>query len=161
MSVAAQISRNYRDPGGVVAYWVSQPYHEGRSLMMLMAGCAFLCVSVIPNVVLLQDGGPTEARVSAAIFAWLFVAPLALYLLAGLIYLGLRLSRARPSAYATRLVLFWSILAAAPLWLLNGAGLVIPMRAVSLTIGFVAFTGFLLLIILNFKALLRLTEADQ
>ena len=149
------ILRNYRDPAGVVSHWLGAPMHEGRSLALLMAGCALICVSVVPNVVVNGTAGPTEARIGAAIFAWLFIAPLAFYLIAIVVQL-IRRALGRPgSGYETRLVLFWTVLAAAPLWLLNGAGMVMPIRAVTLTFGFIAFTGFFLLAIQNFRAMTR------
>ena len=50
----------------------------------------------------------------------LFIFPIAAYLFAGVIWLVLRLAGREAPGLDIRFALFWSFLAAAPLWLLNG-----------------------------------------
>ena len=64
----------------------------------------------------------------ASLMAWLFVAPLMLYGLAGVTFVILKILRGNPTGYATRLALFWALLASSPVLLLHGltAGFVGP-----------------------------------
>ena len=66
---------------------------------------------------------------------WLFIAPLALYAIAALSHLIARALGGQGSWYSARLALFWSLLAASPLWLLNGlvAGFIGPGLQLGLT----------------------------
>ena len=63
-----------------------------------------------------------------ALMAWLFIAPLALYAIAGLAHLSARLGGGKGTWYSARLSLFWSLLASTPLILLHGlvAGFIGP-----------------------------------
>jgi hypothetical protein len=66
------------------------------------------------------------------------------YALAGLVHLLARLAGWRSTALRARLALFWSLLAASPLWLLHGAltGVFGP-GSVTLIIGLVILAAFL------------------
>jgi hypothetical protein len=146
MSIAALIARTYVAPRAVIGHWLTHPRHEGRSLAMLMGGCAVICLSVLPYAMRLPGEAPPEARVAAAVFAWMAVAPLGFFVIAGLLQLLWTLVGRRRDGHDVRLALFWSVLAAAPLWLLNGAGLVLPMTGAEAILGAVALIGFLVLV---------------
>jgi hypothetical protein len=62
-----------------------------------------------------------EARLGGAMLAWLALMPLALYGLAAVTHLAARAVGGRGDFYGARLALFWSLLAAAPMWVLAGA----------------------------------------
>jgi hypothetical protein len=145
VSVAAKILRTYRAPDAVIHEWLALPRHEGRALAMLMAGCAIVAISTLPHLLAQPGEAPTEARISAVLFAWLAVAPLAFYVIAFALCLVGRAFRLTADGYATRLALFWSVLAATPLWLLNGVGMSVPQENVTFICGFIALAGFLIL----------------
>jgi hypothetical protein len=65
------------------------------------------------------------------------------YALAGLVHLLARLAGWRSTALRARLALFWSLLAASPLWLLHGAltGF-LGTGTLTLVIGFVILAAF-------------------
>jgi len=96
---------------------------EDRALMYLMLACLLIYISRWPELALQARADPTtplNMRLGGALFAWIFIMPLALYLLAALSRMVTRIFGGRGSWYSARLALFWSLLAAAPLWLLNG-----------------------------------------
>ena len=147
MSIAALIAKTYVAPRAVIAKWLAAPRHEGRLLAMLIAACAVICLSVLPFLLAQPGEAPPQARVGAAIFAWLAVAPLAFYGIAGVIQGAQHLVGITRDGYHVRLALFWSLLAAAPLWLLNGAGMAMPSASIRQATGAVALAGVLALVI--------------
>ena len=131
MSAALDIIRTYRAPREVVRSRSAPPENEGRALAVLMAGCILMFVAQCPRLAREAFEAPEiplEARLGAAAFGWLFIMPLVLYVLAGLTRLAARVVGGHGTAYGGRIALFWSRLAAAPLWLLNGwvAGFIGP-----------------------------------
>ncbi|SFR19564.1 YIP1 family protein [Poseidonocella sedimentorum] len=136
MPVAQNIVRMYRRPRAVVSRLLAQGPREDRALAYLMGGCLLTFVSLWPPMAreayIAQD--ELQPRIGAALLAWLFIAPLVFYALAGLSTLAARVIGHRIGAYAGRLALFWAWLAATPLLLLHGltAGLVGPGPALSL-----------------------------
>jgi hypothetical protein len=155
MSIAGMILRTYVAPRAVITEWLAAPRHEGRALAMLIGACAAICLSVLPFLLAQPGDAPPQARVGAAIFAWLAVAPLAFYGIAGVIQGTLHVLGIIRDGYHVRLALFWALLAAAPLWLLNGAGMVMPVPAVQTTMGAIAAFGVLCLVIFCQAALPR------
>jgi hypothetical protein len=96
---------------------------EDRALIFLMIGCGFVFLSTIPRVVRLNElGEPGDygAQIGAAVLAWLFVVPLALYVFAAFVRLIARVFGGKGTGYSARLSLFWALLAASPLWLIWG-----------------------------------------
>lgn len=97
---------------------------EARLLVYLLAGCFIVFMSLLPAAI---EGGPQwpaeaprEMRVANTLFAWIFLAPLLFYLLAGLVHLPARLFGGRGSFRTSRAALFWTVLAVSPLMLLRG-----------------------------------------
>lgn len=146
MAITRNIRATYLGPGRVVSGLLAAGPREDRALAYLMAGCLVVFVSQMPRLAREAHltGGDLNMMMGGALMAWIFIAPLALYLIAALTYVVARLVRGQGSAYGARLALFWALLAASPLMLLNGlvAGFVGPgieLRA----IGFLWFAFFL------------------
>ena len=95
---------------------------EDHALMILMIGCLLGFVAQMPRLarVAFEDGVELNALLGAALFGWIFLVPLALYLIAGLAWLIARVFRSGLSGYGARLSLFWALLAASPVLLLRG-----------------------------------------
>ncbi len=84
-----------------------------------------------------------EALVSGALMGWIFIVPLAMYVLAWLSHLVARLAGGKGTGLRARVALFWSFLAVTPALLLSGltAGFVGPGPALD-TVGLVVIGGF-------------------
>lgn len=147
MSVTRDIVASYRDPRGVIRRRTAGPPREDRALVTVMLACGLIFVAQWPRLVreaTLSGEVPLEALLGGALLGWLFVAPLVLYALAGLAHLLARLMGGRGRGFDARMALFWALLAATPLWLLQGltAGFVGPGAALAV-VGAVALTVFL------------------
>ena len=91
--------------------------------MFLMGACLVIFLSQWPRLTRMSHEGaeaPLQAMLGAALFAWLFIMPMVFYGFAALLRLVLVVFRRPIGWYEARLALFWSLLAASPLWLLNG-----------------------------------------
>ncbi|MFZ5963003.1 YIP1 family protein [Thalassococcus sp. BH17M4-6] len=146
MPVTRDIAATYRGPGAVMRRLLSAGRREDRALAVLMGACLLVFIAQWP--VLSRRAHLEEIELNAllagALFGWLFIAPLGLYLLAALSHLLARLVGGQGDWYGARLALFWSLLASAPLILLNGlvAGFVGPGPALTL-VGAVWFGVFM------------------
>ncbi len=155
MALTTDIAATYRSPRMVMRKLLAMGQREDRVLMYLLLACALIFVAQWPRLrreAFLDDSVPFDALLGGALMAWFFVAPLALYVIAALSRLIAKVFGGQGSWYSARLALFWSLLAAAPLWLLNGlvAGFIGPGLELSLTslialAVFVLFWGFSLL----------------
>ena len=111
-----------------------------------MIACLMFFVGQTPR--LAREAFETEQDLGmlmgASLMAWIFIAPLVFYLLAGLTYLIARILRSRISAFGARLSLFWALLASSPLVLLWGltAGFVGPGLELNL-VGILWFATFI------------------
>ncbi|EAU45961.1 YIP1 family protein [Salipiger bermudensis] len=146
MSLSREILATYRGPGKVVARLLSQGPREDRALMLVMAACALFFIAQMPALSRQAHLEETELNplLGGALLAWLVLAPLLFYLVAFLSHLVAKLFGGKGSAYGARLALFWALLAATPLVLLNGlvAGLMGPGLELTL-VGLVWFAVFL------------------
>ena len=146
MSLSREILATYRGPGKVVARLLSQGPREDRALMLVMAACALFFIAQMPALSRQAHLEETELNplLGGALLAWLVLAPLLFYLVAFLSHLIAKLFGGKGSAYGARLALFWALLAATPLVLLNGlvAGLMGPGLQLTL-VGLVWFAVFL------------------
>ncbi|MCA1286929.1 YIP1 family protein [Salipiger bermudensis] len=146
MSLSREILATYRGPGKVVARLLSQGPREDRALMLVMAACALFFIAQMPALSRQAHLEETELNplLGGALLAWLVLAPLLFYLVAFLSHLVAKLFGGKGSAYGARLALFWALLAATPLVLLNGlvAGLMGPGLQLTL-VGLVWFAVFL------------------
>lgn len=119
---------------------------EDRALAILMGACLLVFIAQWPAISRRAHLEELElnALLAGALFGWLFIAPLGLYLLAALSHLVAKLFGGKGGWYGARLALFWSLLASTPLILLNGlvAGFIGKGAALSI-IGLAWFGVFL------------------
>ncbi|WP_298969597.1 YIP1 family protein [uncultured Roseobacter sp.] len=130
MAVTRNITATYRNPGKVLRGLLSLGPREDRALAYLMAGCVIVFIAQMPRLAREAhiEGTELNMLLGASLMAWVFIAPLMLYGLASLSHLVAKLFRGQGSHYGARLALFWALLAASPLMLLNGlvAGFIGP-----------------------------------
>ncbi len=123
MSIVADITRSYAQPRAVIQARLTEGQREDRALMFLAIACLLIFVAQWPRLrreAFLDESVPFDALIGGLVMGWLFIAPLALYGLAALSRVIAGLFGGQGSWYTARLALFWSLLAATPLWLLNG-----------------------------------------
>lgn len=123
MGVLADIAESYRAPRRVMRRLLAGGPDEGRALAYLLAASFLLFIAQWPQAVraaYFAPEVPLEARIGGILLASLFMFPLLAYLLAALSQLVLRVIGGAGSFWAARMALFWALLAAAPLQLLNG-----------------------------------------
>lgn len=123
MSVVLDIVRTYRSPRKVMTRRVGMRPREDRALAVLMGACVLIFVAQWPRLAreaYLDDAIGFDALLAGALFAWLMMAPLLFYVIALAVQGVLRLVRRTASGYAVRMMLFWGLLAATPLFLLTG-----------------------------------------
>ncbi|NBT31183.1 MAG: YIP1 family protein [Rhodobacteraceae bacterium] len=123
MAVSTDIIATWRRPGRVMRKLLSMGRREDRALVILVAACLLIFVAQMPFLARLAELDPSiplDARIQSALYAWIFLVPVFAYVL-GLVLFGLlRLFGRKISAYATRLGLFWTLLAIAPASLFFG-----------------------------------------
>ncbi|QBF31809.1 YIP1 family protein [Thalassococcus sp. S3] len=133
MPVTRDITATYRGPGRVMNRLLSMGPREDRALAILMGGCVLVFIAQLPRLSREAHltGQELNMLMGGALMAWIFVAPLLLYILAGLSHLVARLLGGQGDWYGARLALFWALLASSPLLLLHGvvAGFVGPGAA--------------------------------
>ncbi|MCV6595918.1 MAG: YIP1 family protein [Mangrovicoccus sp.] len=148
MSVTLDILETYRAPRRVLRRQLAGPEHEGRLLVYLMLACALIFVSQWPRLAReahLDPSVPLDARLGGALLAWIMIAPLLFYALAGISHLLAWLFGGKGRGYGGRLALFWALLAVSPLWLLYGLASGMLGAGTQLTmIGFPLFAAFML-----------------
>lgn len=146
MAITADIVRSWAHPRRVMREMLDDGVREDRNWMFLFVACLLIFVSQWPSLRLAAIADPEmtfEARVGGAMLAWIFLAPLALYLLAPITRIVARLLGGIGNWQTARLALFWSLLVAAPLWLLNGiVGGLIGSGLILNVVGAVAFLIF-------------------
>ncbi|MBW4982134.1 YIP1 family protein [Mameliella sp. CS4] len=146
MSVTTDIAASYRGPGKVLRAQLARGAHEPRALAYLMGACGVMFVAQWPRLAREAHLQDTELQpaLGGALLATLIFLPLIFYLIAGLSQLVARAIGRPIEGYGTRLALFWALLAASPLALLNGlvAGFIGPGGALTL-VGILWFAAFL------------------
>lgn len=125
MPVTTDIVRSYRRPGAVMRQHMAAGQREDRAIAILMGACVLIFVAQWPRLqreaTLNPEAPPLDAQLGAALFAWLFIAPLLLYALGAVVHLIAKLLGGNKGTwYTARLGLFWTLLATAPLLLLHG-----------------------------------------
>ena len=123
MSVTGNILESWRAPRKVMRRLLAGGLREDRALMFLMGGCFVIFMAQWPRLARLAhetDEVPLQAMLGGALLGWLFIAPLFLYGLAAALRLLMVALRRPIGWFEARLALFWSLMAASPLWLLNG-----------------------------------------
>jgi hypothetical protein len=109
---------------------LSQNKREDRALVFLMLGCGIVFVAQMPRLSrqAFLSGQDLNMLMGGTLLAWLFIAPLLLYAIAGLSHVVAHVLGGKGDGYGARLALFWSLLAASPTVLLHGlvAGFIGP-----------------------------------
>ncbi|MEW9921920.1 YIP1 family protein [Marimonas sp. MJW-29] len=130
MAATQDIVATYRGPGRVMRRLMGQGVREDRALIYLMVGCLLVFVAQTPRLAreAFETGSDLQMLLGGTLLALIFIAPLLLYLVAGLTALVGRVFRSGLTGYGARLSLFWAWLAASPIILLWGltAGFVGP-----------------------------------
>lgn len=96
---------------------------EDRALATLMAACILVFIAQWPRLsreAIIDTSIAFEARMAGALFGWVLVAPLVMYVLASVSHALLTLAGSDASGYDARMALFWAFFAATPIWLLSG-----------------------------------------
>ena len=159
MTVSADILESYAAPGRVMRRKLAEGVREDRALATLMAALALIFLGQWPGLMRatrLDPSVPFDARVGGALRGLLFLAPLIAYGLAALVRLVARALGGQGTWFTARLALFWALLAASPLMLVQGlvAGLIGPGPLLT-GLGLVVLAAFLWL----FGGALRAAEA--
>lgn len=145
MALTTDIAATYRRPGTVARAKIATRREE-LALIYLMIGCGLVFVGQWPRLQrqAFLSGDELQPLIGASLFAWIFMVPVLLYLLAWVIGAVARAVRRPVGGFGSRMALFWALVAASPLWLLNGltAGLVGPGPALDL-VGLAAVGVFL------------------
>lgn len=119
---------------------------EDRALAFLMGACVIIFFGQLPRLSREAHltGRELDMLMGGALLAWVFLAPLMMYALAGLSHVIAKVFGGQGSWYSARLALFWSLLASTPLLLLHGlvAGFIGPGIELHL-VGFVWVVVFL------------------
>ena len=119
MDTVPDLLKVYVSPRQVARRRLGAPASEGRSLATLFAGCFLLFLSSVPEIIRNESTAageiPLAANLSGQLLGSVFLAPLVFYALAALAVLTLRIFRIQVAWRDSRLVLFWAVLAAAPL----------------------------------------------
>ena len=155
MAATRNIVATYWGPGKVMRHILGQGPREDRALIYLMIGCLMVFVAQTPR--LAREAFETQEELSmlmgASLMAWLFIAPLLLYVLAGVTYFVARALRRKITSYGARMALFWALLASSPIMLLWGltAGFVGPGPQMT-GVGFIWFAAFMWFWIAGFRA---------
>lgn len=135
MPFTQDIAATYRRPGKVVRRLVQAGQREDRALAILMGACAILFVAQWPRLSREAHltGQDINGLLAGALTGWLLFAPLGLYILAWIAHLVARLLRGQGPSFNARMAVFWGLLAATPLALLNGlvAGFIGPGPALT------------------------------
>ncbi len=137
MPVTSDIVRTWRAPRAVMRDLLAQGRREDRAIAFLMIACFLIFLSQLPVLSRRAAGfdlpSGTEPRdltemMVYALFAWLMIWPLFLYMIGGLTHLVARMFGGQGDMYGARIALFWSLLATTPLLLLYGltAGFIGP-----------------------------------
>lgn len=136
MAFTQDIAATYRRPGQVVRRMAQAGPREDRALAILMAACVILFVAQWPRLSreAYETGQELDGLLAGALAGWVLFAPLGLYFIAWLAHLLARLLRGQGPSFNARIALFWGLLAATPLALLNGlvAGFIGPGPALTL-----------------------------
>ena len=164
MAVSADILRSYLAPRAVLRERLALDRREARALVYLTLACGLFYVEQWPRLAReaqLSDAVPLEGLMVAALFGWIFVAPLFFYAGGALLGLGLRLIRRGTDPFAARLALFWALLAVSPLALVQGAVVAIAGHgALLLLVGLVVLGAFLAILIAGLAEALEAGRAQ-
>lgn len=160
MSLTRNILRSYRAPRDVLRDLVSGDLREPQALFFVLLACGLIFVAQWPSLqraAMLDPSVTFEQRMGGVLFATIFLLPLVLYGVAGLLQLMLRLFKARVPGLWVRTAFFWALLAVTPLMLTQallsaalGPGLVVGV------FGFVVAMVFLYILVQGLREIASL-----
>src|SRR5690606_27129550 len=141
-----RILRSWRAPRAVMRDLLAAGQREDRAFAMLFFASLLIFIAQLPRLARqahFDPSVPLDARVGGAKMGIMFLFPLVAYLIAALSHLLARVLGGKGSFYTARVALFWSLLATAPLMLLQGlvAGFIGQGPQAMLLGGLIAF-GF-------------------
>jgi len=146
MPVSGDILATYRAPRRVMARLLEGERHEARPLAYLLAALALMLVAQIPalrETARLHPDAPLAASLLARALALGVMLPV-LYLVAAASHFAARSLGGRGDGFGARLALFWALLAAAPLVLVQAAvGAVVGQGTVLTVAALLVFAVFL------------------
>ncbi|RMA41904.1 YIP1 family protein [Rhodophyticola porphyridii] len=155
MAVTTDIVQSWRRPRRVIRRLLDMGRREDRALVYLVLACLLIFVAQWPRLqreAILMPERPLDALIGAALFGWLFIAPLLFYAIGMLSHLVARMLGGKGTGYSARLALFWSLLATSPAFLFYGmvAGFIGPgpaqtMVGAGLLLAFVVIWGMTLI----------------
>ncbi len=146
MTITRDIMQSWRSPRAVIRRKLDEGVREDRLLAVIFGACALIFVSQWPllsRAAFEDPSVPLDARLGAALMGIVFLGPLIAYGLAALSHVVARLLGAKGTHSHARLALFWALLAATPLLLVNGlvAGFV-GQGPVVVIVGLLVLAGF-------------------
>lgn len=147
MALTADIAESYRAPGRVLRRRLAAGGQEAAALATLFGAALLSFLAQWPSLAReaqLHPEVPFDARLGGALMATVFLMPLLAYAVAALSHLIARAVGGRGSWFGARMALFWALLAASPMMLLQGAlaGVVGP-GAWQAPLGLAVLAGFL------------------
>ncbi len=162
MSLVRNIARSYRDPGGVVSQLARGDIREPQVLFFGLLACGLIFVAqwpVLSREATLDTSVTFEQRMGGALFAVMFVLPLLLYAIAGLLQFGLRLFSRSVNGLHVRLAFFWTLLSVTPLMMIErGMSAFLGAHPAVTVLGFVVALVFLYKLTAGLGAVLRLSS---
>ena len=122
MSVTRDILATYKGPGQVVSRRLAMGIREDRGLAVLMAACVTIFIAQWPRLAREAhlSGQELNMMLGGSLLVWVFIMPLAFYVLAILAQTVLRLIGRQLDGFSSRFALFWALLAIAPISLFRG-----------------------------------------
>lgn len=145
MSVTNDILATYRAPGRVIAKRLAMGTREDRAFAILLAGCVTIFIAQWPRLAreAYLSGQELNPILGGQLLVWIFIMPLAFYLLAMISQGILRLFKVYRSGFESRFALFWALLAIAPISLFRGlvGGFIGPGMAFDV-VGVIALVAF-------------------
>ena len=137
VSLVPDLAATWRSPATAMRRRIAEATEPG-ALASLMGASALIFVAQWPRLAreaYLAPEVPLDARIGGALLGWIFIVPLALYVVAAITCGIARLAGGGRNGLAHRTALFWALFASVPAWLLSGlvAGLVGQGAAMALT----------------------------
>ena len=159
MSLMRNIARSYHAPGKVVSGLTTGDLREPQVLFFGLLACGLIYVAQWPGLSRAATLDPSvtfEQRMGGALFGVMFLLPLLLYAIAGLLQLALRLSRRPAPGLHVRLAFFWALLAVTPLMLAQGGmNAFLGAHPAVTAFGFVVAGAFLYILGAGLHAVMR------
>ncbi|MDE9448976.1 YIP1 family protein [Aliiroseovarius sp. Z3] len=161
MSVIDDVIRSYRAPRAVFRRRLDLGTREDKALAVLMGGCLLVFAAQLPRLARVAHETDQDLNIlmGATMLAWIFIMPLAFYVIGTISHFLMRLLGGQGTAFGARFALFWALLCATPLWLLWGLVAGFIGEGIQMTlIGALALLAFLLFWSINLREAERKVE---